>query len=115
VNSTLLGRSSRIDQMIAKTCRFAVFSGHNRNYCEYKKFLNDLTRDELLAYVCSAYPDMTEESVEYENLKPNMENHILSLIKKQKISSQRAAELLNKPQDYVIRRMKDERIGIIHS
>jgi len=82
---------------------------------EYKKFLNDLTRDELLAYIYSAYPDMTEESVEYENLKPNMENHILSLIKKQKISSQRAAELLNKPQDYVIRRMKDEQIGIIHS
>jgi len=82
---------------------------------EYKKFLNDLTRDELLAYIYSAYPDMTEESVEYENLKPNMENHILSLIKKQKISSQRAAELLNKPHDYVIRRMKEKQIDIIHS
>ena len=69
---------------------------------EYKKFLNDLTSKELLAYVYSAYPDMTEESVEYENLKPNMENYILSLIKKQKISSQRAAELLDKSQDYII-------------
>jgi len=80
---------------------------------EYKKFLNDLTSNELLAYIYSAYPDMTEESVKYENLKPNMESHILSLIKKQKISSQRAAELLNKPQDYVIRKMKDKQIAVL--
>ena len=45
---------------------------------EYKKFLNDLSSKELLAYVYSAYSDMIEESVEYENLKLNMENYILS-------------------------------------
>lgn len=80
---------------------------------EYKKFLNDLTSNELLAYIYSAYPDMTEESVEYENLKPNMENHILSLIRKQKISSQRAAELLSRPQDYIIKKMKDRRMAVL--
>ena len=80
---------------------------------EYKKFLNDMTCKELLAYIYSAYPDMTEESVEYENLKPNIENHILSLIRKQKISSQRAAELLDRSQDYIIKKMKDKRMAVL--
>ena len=80
---------------------------------EYKRFLNDLSSKELLAYVYSAYPDMTEESIEYENLKPNMENYILSLVKKQKISAQRAAELLNKSQEYIIRKMKEKGIVML--
>ncbi len=80
---------------------------------EYKKFLNDLTSKELLAYVYSAYPDMAEESAEYENLKPNMEHYLFSLIKKQKISAQRAAELLNKSQDYIIEKMKEKGIMIL--
>ena len=80
---------------------------------EYKKILNDMTNNELLAYTYSAYPDMVEESVEYENLKPNMENYILSLIRKQKISSQRAAELLGRSQDYIIKKMKDKRMTIL--
>lgn len=80
---------------------------------EYKKFLNDMTGNELLAYIYSAYPDMTEESVEYENLKPNIENYILSLIRKQKISSQRAAELLYRSQDYIIKKMKDKQMVIL--
>lgn len=80
---------------------------------EYKKFLNDLSSNELLAYVYSAYPDMTEESIVYENLKPNMENYILSLVIKQKISAQRAAELLNKSQEYIIKIMKEKGIMIL--
>ena len=80
---------------------------------EYKKFLNDMTGNELLAYIYSAYPDMTEESVEYENLKPNIENYILSLIRKQKISSQRAAELLDRSQDYIIKKMKDKQMAVL--
>ena len=80
---------------------------------EYKKFLNDLTSNELLAYVYSAYPEMTEESVEYERLKPNMEDYILSLVRKQKISSQRAAELLHKSQHHIIKKMKERGIVIL--
>ena len=56
---------------------------------------------------------MTEESVEYDNLKPNMENYILSLVKKQKISSQRAAELLHKTQDYINIKMKEKGILVL--
>lgn len=72
---------------------------------EYKKFLNDMTGKELLAYICSAYPNMTEESAGHENPRLNVERHVMSLVRKQKISSQRAAELLNRPQDYVIKKM----------
>lgn len=70
---------------------------------EYKRFLNDLSSDELLSYVYSAYPEMTEESMEYENIKPKMEENILRLVTKDKISISRAAELLNKNNEELIK------------
>ena len=69
---------------------------------EYKELLNDTSNDELLSYIYSAYPNMIRESTNYEKLKPNIEYHILSLVGKQKISAQRASELLNKPLVYVL-------------
>lgn len=75
---------------------------------EYKEFLNDLNSKELLAYVYLAFPSMTEESLEHENFIPHMEEHLLSLVKKHKISAQRAAELLNKSQNYIIKKMKEK-------
>lgn len=73
----------------------------------YKDFLNDLPSKELLAYIYSAHPDMTSESMVVEEIKPDMERHLLSLVRKQKISSQRAAELLNMPHNYIIKRMNE--------
>lgn len=73
---------------------------------EYKDLCNNLTSKELLAYVYSAHPEMTEESLEYKNLKPHMEHYILSILKKHKISAQRAAELLNKSQTHIIKKMR---------
>ncbi len=49
---------------------------------DYKIFLNDLTSNELLCYVYSAYPEMTDESVEYKRLLPIMKDTILNLVKK---------------------------------
>ena len=80
---------------------------------EYKIFCNDLSSKELSAYVYLSYPDMTQESAEYENIKPTIESHIFSLIKKQKISAQRAAELLNKSQNYIIKKMKENGILVL--
>ena len=80
---------------------------------DFKQFLNNLTSSELLCYVYSAYPEMTEESVEYNRLLPIMEDTILNLVKKQKISMGRAAELLNKKHDYVINRMKEKGIKVL--
>ena len=79
----------------------------------YKSFLNDMTQNELLTFIYSAYPDMTKKSVEYENLKPHMEKHVMSLLKKHKISSERASELLNIPQYSVIKKMRDMNMIIL--
>ena len=79
----------------------------------YKDFLNDLPSKELLAYIYSAYPDMTSESTVVEELKPNIERHLLSLVRKQKISSQRVAELLNLPHNYIIKRMNESGMTVL--
>ena len=80
---------------------------------EYKDFLNSMTRNELLAYIYSAYPDTAKESIEYENLKPNMEKYIMSMVKKHIISSQRAAELLKQTHTSIIKKMKDMNMIIL--
>ncbi|MCY4490566.1 MAG: hypothetical protein OXC46_03765 [Thaumarchaeota archaeon] len=72
---------------------------------KHKDFLNDMTKNELLTYIYSAHPDMTKKSDEYENLKPHMEKHVMSLLKKHKISAQRAGELLKIPQYTIIKKM----------
>ncbi len=80
---------------------------------EYKDFLNSMTRNELLAYIYSAHPDMIKESIEYENLKPNMEKYVMSMVKKHIISSQRAAELLKQTHTSIIKKMKDMNMIIL--
>jgi len=80
---------------------------------DYKKFLNDLSEDELLCFIYSSRPDMTEESVKYNRLKPKMENILLNLVLKEKISMSRAAELLNKDTEYVMNKLKDRKQKIL--
>ena len=75
---------------------------------DYKEFLNDLSQDELLCFVYSSRPDMRQESVKYEKLKPKMEKVLLNLVMKEKISKSRAAELLNKDLEYIIDKLKDK-------
>lgn len=75
-----------------------------------KDMLNDLPTDEVLAYVYSSYPHMAEQSVVYDRIKRNMERHIMSMLKKEKISSERAAELLGMPLDHILRRARGMRV-----
>ena len=77
-----------------------------------KDMLNDLPTDEVLAYVYSSYPHMAEQSVVYDRIKRNMERHIMSMLKKEKISSERAAELLGMPLDYVLGRARGPRAPV---
>lgn len=79
---------------------------------KYKAFLNDLTVNEALAYVYSAYPSMASASIKIDELKPNMENYIMSLVKKQKISSQRAAELLHISHRHALKKMSERGIKV---
>lgn len=79
---------------------------------KYKAFLNDLTTNETLAYVYSAYPSMTSASIKIDDLKPNMENYIMSLVKKQKISAQRAAELLHISYRHALKKISERGIQV---
>ena len=69
-----------------------------------KDMLNDLPADEALAYVYSSYPSMAGRSAAYGRIRRNMERHIMSMLEKEKISSERAAELLGMPLDHILRR-----------
>lgn len=70
---------------------------------EYKEVFNDMTADELLAYVYSAYPDMAARSPAYDRVMSNVESHVMSLLKKEKVALGRAAELLGRPYEDVLR------------
>lgn len=80
---------------------------------KYKKMFNDMTLDELLAYVYSAFPETASRSVKYKSLQPRMERLILSLLRKEKISGQRAAELLGKSYPYVLKTAGDAGIRVL--
>ena len=79
-----------------------------------KRLLNDLQTREVLGYIYAAYPETTSESVEYERIKPQIEPILLGLIRKGKISSGHAAELLGKPLHYVIGLMKEAGIAYLY-
>ncbi len=63
---------------------------------EFKELLNDLTEDELLAFIYFTYPspdELEQESVEYKDLLPKRRMLAVSLYRKDKISAQKAAQL----------------------
>ena len=70
---------------------------------EYKEVFNGLTIGELLAYVYSAYPDMATRSPAYDRTMSNRERHVMSMLKKGKVSLGRASELLGRPLGDVMR------------
>ena len=81
---------------------------------EYKDVFNDLTTDELLAYVYSAYPGMATGSAAYDRIMPDRERHVMSMLKKGKITSGRASELLGLTLEDVLRmtgRMRVQQAG----
>jgi len=60
-----------------------------------KDLLNDLDRDELLAYIYQVYPNTTEESIAFKNIKPKLRDIAIDLLKKDKISVGLAAKIAN--------------------
>ncbi len=60
----------------------------------HKDIINDVTIPEMLSFMYCEYPDMTKGSKTYEKLKPDIEEHIFSIIAKEKISGGRGGELL---------------------
>ena len=80
---------------------------------EYNDFFNDLTTHELQAYIYSACPNIINELNIGDEIKQKMEQHVMSLIKKEKISSERAAELLNTRHRYIIKKMNEAGMTVL--
>lgn len=68
---------------------------HAERVEEFKHLLNDLTNDELLAFIYFGYPssEVERESAEYRSLLPRREELARSLFNKKKVSAERAAEI----------------------
>ncbi|CAI9831176.1 MAG: hypothetical protein MPI95_05380 [Nitrosopumilus sp.] len=65
---------------------------------EYNELFDGMTHDELLAYIDSMYPEMAVNSEKYKNqIRPRLPEHVIKLVQKEKITSQRGAELLEIP------------------
>lgn len=73
---------------------------------EYKETFNDVSDDELLAYVCAAHPEAAGPAAR-ERLRPRMECLVMSLLRKEKISCGRAAELLGEGYWSVLKKAGD--------
>lgn len=68
----------------------------------YKEMFNDMSTNEVLTYVYLSCPAMTVRSPAYKELEPHMEKHVMSMLRKEKISSGKAAELLDKSREEII-------------
>ncbi len=73
----------------------------------YKDTLNDVTIPEMLSYMYCEYPDMAKGSKTYEKLKPDIEEHIFSMIAKENLSGGRGGDLLGETVYDMQRKMLD--------
>jgi len=60
---------------------------------DFKQFLNDMTDDELLAFIYVSYPRFIGESAKWDKLKEIRDRLAISLLKKEKISFGKAIEI----------------------
>lgn len=73
---------------------------------DFKDVLNDLTEDELLGFIYFTYPEMTEESIKIQKIKPKRKNIALSLYAKSKISFGKALEISGTNIDDLVKEAK---------
>lgn len=60
---------------------------------EIKEELNDLSEDELLAYIYFGFPETTKEAVRFENIKKKRVKLAMRLYEKEKVSLGKASEI----------------------
>ena len=59
-----------------------------------KRFFNGMTNEQLLLYIYQVYPDMAVNSKVYNDIVPRAEDIVMSMLKEEKITTGRAAEIL---------------------
>ncbi|CAI9831359.1 hypothetical protein IBTHAUMO2_240077 [Nitrosopumilaceae archaeon] len=79
----------------------------------YKKMMNPMEHDMLLAYVYLMYPNMSYRLDDYGRIVKNRKELVMSLIKDRKISSQRGSELWGVSHSVVIAEMNKRRMQVL--
>ena len=81
----------------------------------YKAMFNDMTTNEVLAYVYATYPDMAKKSLVSKTIKSRMDTYVMSMLRKRKITSGRASMLLGKSREYVIKKCARDGMPVLEA
>lgn len=79
---------------------------------DVKEFLNDMSSDELLAYIYSCYPESTENSDIKEQVKEKCLPAAVNLVRKRKISVEKGAEIANMPLKSFVLELKKRNVPV---
>jgi predicted HTH domain antitoxin len=60
---------------------------------DFKSFINDLSDNEILTFIYTSYPEYISESVKWDELKPRRVEFAISLLRNDKVSFGKAAEI----------------------
>ena len=77
---------------------------------DFKEFLHDLSEDEILAFIYSSYPDFISESARWNRLKPQRIELAISLLRKEKVSFSKAAEIAGMTAGDFDRALRERRV-----
>lgn len=78
---------------------------------DFKVLLNDMTYNELIGFIYVSYPEFVGESVVKNKVFPKREEIALNLLRKNKVSIAKAAEIADVPLENFIQKAK--RIGVV--
>lgn len=96
---SLTGTGRRLAEKLAESEYGETVAAISR----YKEMLNDLTAEEVLAYVYAAHPAMATGSPARRGIERDIEKHVMSMLKKEKITLERASELMGRDIPYVMK------------
>lgn len=107
ISLTEIGR--KLAGRIAKTKDARVIEAIAR----HKEMFNDMSTKELLSYVYASYPAMTTRSLVCRDIERNIEKHVMSMLRKEKITLERASELMGMDIRYVMKQAAKMNIRVL--
>lgn len=99
-------------QKVAERLKLRTSEQTKELLSDMKSFINDLTEDEMLAFVYFSYPDMTLESIELDRIKERRTELAMSLYRKRKVSIGKAALIAGLSQEDFIRKAQANGISV---
>lgn len=79
---------------------------------DFKEFMNDLSQDELLAFIYFSYPDTVSESVKVKPLIPKRDKIALQLYRKGKLSLEKSAKVAGLSVEKFMKLIKDKHLTL---